>query len=186
MASSTADPALGNEPLSAGLQEPTQQVAQAVSGETEKDRTDDKSDGEDTYDSEESEEDELDKYIPEGEIRGLLCACLDAATSAGAFAHSDVLRNAPNPGLCINGLGSIGFPLADHDIQNIVAVSEESMDVKGICEVSGDKIEVTNPALETLVKSVLGTIAAEMGISKSKGLSEELYALVLYKSGSST
>jgi hypothetical protein len=64
-----------------------------------------------------------------------------------AFAHFDELENGPNPGLSIKGFGFIGFPLADHDIRSIIAASgQERLKYQTVWEVSGDLLDLRNPA----------------------------------------
>jgi hypothetical protein len=56
-------------------------------------------------------------------MKEFLCLCLNNAKSAGWFAHHNILKDAPNPGLFIRGFGTIGFPLREIDIQTIMEAS---------------------------------------------------------------
>jgi hypothetical protein len=144
-------------------------------------------------------DEEEDHIIPADQIKPRLCECLDnaASTSADSFAYYEGLKNAPNPALTIRDHGSISFPLSDQDIEKIITASVLSRTqvkmkegkqaaTRGVWEIPGSRIELRNPAWKTVIKSILASIAIELGVSvESKGLSEDISTLILYKAGSS-
>jgi hypothetical protein len=149
---------------------------------------------------EDSDEDE-DYPITADQIKPRLCECLDNATSTSAdsFACDERLKNAPSPALSIRDHGSIRFPLSDQDIEKIITASvlsrtqvkikkdkQAATRSRGIWEIPGSMIELRNPAWEALIESILASIAIQLGVNiKSKGISENMSALILYKAGSS-
>lgn len=61
-----------------------------------------------------------EKYTEEGQrIKDTIFDCLYAANNSGAFACGQALKDAPNPGLYIEGVGSIRVPLEADDLEMV-------------------------------------------------------------------
>jgi hypothetical protein len=132
------------------------------------------------------------------DIKERFWVCLDNAKSAGLFAHHDILKDAPNPGLFIRGFGIIGFLLREIDIQTIMAASRQSSADNTTVRtesapvrprkpllVPGSSVEIQNPSWATLLRSILGQVSTKLGIEASgNGMAARLSALILYESGS--
>lgn len=123
------------------------------------------------------------------ELRELLNRRLNGITSAGLFAYHEQLRDAPDPGLSIEGAKQISFPLTERDIRRIIAASEEERaedePVGNIWEVPADRVRVGNPSWDELVLKILGTVAAKLGVDVvEKGIAVAPPSLLLYQPGS--
>ena len=114
------------------------------------------------------------------------------------LACHDILPNAPNLGLTINGFGTIGFPLSERDVAVIVAASIQKISVSGLAQVPraqsaggnawrvpAELLSLDNPAWKTTLTAVLKKVYLEMRINSSgMGLKARLSSLVLFETGS--
>lgn len=106
------------------------------------------------------------------------------------FSHQGILPNAPNPGLFIEGYGTVGFPLTEHDFGRIVAASHsassehpvDTVPSHYVYRIPGDRVRAKNPAWVLLVQSVLQKVTLELGI-EHKSASAELNSLIYHASG---
>jgi hypothetical protein len=132
------------------------------------------------------------------ELQGLgerLEECLDGIQSTGSFALFGKLQNPPNPGLYLVNGGPIGLPLSDHDAQVIIAASHAAPFGKGhetivdtsvrkTWEISPGDFEIKNPAWPSFLRDIVKKVSAGLGVDPAgKGVSAELYKLLLYDEG---
>lgn len=113
----------------------------------------------------------------------------------GSFACGDTFPQAPNPVLCIEGLGSIGLPLSDRDAQSIISCSARApfghndqtvvnSEVRDTWEIEPARISFQNPAWNSFVQNqVLKKVTAELASGNAQTHCE-LYKLLLYQEGS--
>ena len=129
------------------------------------------------------------------ELRAALDECLTNVESFGSFALFEHVSNPPNPGLYMKKHGTIGLPLSDGDANVIVTASHAAPFGKGsetivdssvrkTWELSPPDFEVRNPIWESFVKSIAAKVSIGLGVdSTGKGVSAELYKLLLYDEG---
>lgn len=128
-------------------------------------------------------------------LREDLHECLTNIQSDSSFALFEHLSNPPNPGLCLKNGELIGLPLSNRDAQVIVAAShaapfgkgEETIvdnSVRKTWELSAGDFEVRNPAWKKFLDEIVVKVSAGLGVDASgKGVSAELYKLLLYDEG---
>jgi hypothetical protein len=113
--------------------------------------------------------------------------------STGTFATSGVLYNAPNPGLFVHGLGTIGLPLTKGDAFELSKASHQApfgqgsktivdTSIRNTLELDATAIELRNRAWHTYMQTILKTAANELGVSNDS-IRMELYKLLLYEEG---
>jgi len=114
----------------------------------------------------------------------------------GKFALSETFTPAPLPGLYIQGIGTIGFPLSERDAKLIEAAAirapfgkgtETVVDtaVRDTFEINPDKFSFKNPAWAEFLQTVTKKVADGLGLHPNRPLPRaELYKLLLYKTGS--
>lgn len=123
-------------------------------------------------------------------IKGRLLECLDAAASSGTFAFGEQLKNAPNPGLVLEGYGAISFPL---DADNILMIKTASVQgskleptpsplSQGVWEIPWYKWKVENPSWTGMLNNIKRTICAELGMSRDLQLRP--LSIVFHEEGS--
>ncbi|KAF9044406.1 hypothetical protein BJ165DRAFT_198051 [Panaeolus papilionaceus] len=116
---------------------------------------------------------------------------------SGNFFHRSTEANAPNPGLSISGLGSIGLPLSERDAKAIVSQAAQAPFGKGLktvvdttvrdtWEIDPASISFTNPAWERFVDEVATKkVWTALGVAPYSTKPKcELYKLLLYQKGS--
>lgn len=142
------------------------------------------------------ESDDEEELCPEEEIKHRLKHTLDCIESAGLFAYHEQLKDAPNPGLHIEGAGTLAFPLSERDIQTIITASgqpplqdgthsENTLPpVRNVWEVSAEKLRLNNCSWRKLQQNILDTILDQLGISHEKGAELMEPTLILYQPGS--
>ncbi|EEB99256.1 hypothetical protein MPER_01096, partial [Moniliophthora perniciosa FA553] len=83
----------------------------------------------------------------------------------GTFAHS-VISDAPNPCLCLDGVGTLGLPLNDMQSRMIIEASMPGMIAepgRGIWKFPGDKVVFENPRWDQWLKqTVISSIHAAL------------------------
>lgn len=150
--------------------------------------------------SEDDDDDDLEEeLIKADDIKERLKEYLEGITSSGAFAYGQEYKNAPDPGLFIEGYGKIGFPLNSHDLEILVAATSGTKpgskkpvkalgpSSKRFRQVPAALLDFKNPAWKKFLASVLRTVSEKLGILDSKkGLTVTPLALMLYEKGSST
>ena len=108
-------------------------------------------------------------------IKSYLEEVLVDVDSTADFALHRALVNITNPGLTIEGVGSIGLPVSPRDVESIIAVSKQSpfgfksetrvdTDVRRTFELSPAQFKLENPAWSTFMQSVLAEVAAAFDI----------------------
>lgn len=108
---------------------------------------------------------------------------LTGIQSAGFFAVSKTLNNAPNPGLCVEGLGSIGLPPSNRDAEALLASSHGTPFGK-TWELPASVIHLKNPAWTELLNTVVQEVSRELGVDESgREVKAELHKLLLSDEG---
>ena len=114
----------------------------------------------------------------------------------GKFAVSHTFASTPLPGLHIQGIGTIGFPLSDRDAKLIETAATQAPFGKGTetvvdttvrdtFEINPDKFCFKNPAWPDFLRKVTKQVADGLGLPpKLPPPRAELYKLLLYKTGS--
>jgi len=114
----------------------------------------------------------------------------------GKFALSDSFTLTPLPGLHIEGIGLIGFPLSDRDAKLIEAAAIQAPFGKGTktvvdttvrdtFEINPHKFSFKNPAWFEFLRTVIKKVAIGLGLPPNQPPPRaELYKLLLYKTGS--
>ncbi|KAI9744730.1 MAG: hypothetical protein M1818_001655 [Claussenomyces sp. TS43310] len=127
------------------------------------------------------------------EVKEQLEACLSNVQRLGSFAVSGSPRQCANPGVFVNGVGSIGLPLSDRDARALVEASHEApfgkgsetivdVNVRKTWELNADAFELQNPAWPAELATMLQDVLQRMGIPKL-GVKAELYKMLLYEEG---
>ena len=114
----------------------------------------------------------------------------------GEYAHAELLTNAPNPGLLIDGVGLLGLPLSASDAKRIIDTSEQApfgqgaetvvnKDVRDTWAVGADKVHFSNPNWQDFMVETARKVCSSLGVAPSNSLPQaELYKLLLYEAGS--
>ncbi|MCJ1286576.1 hypothetical protein MMC26_005922 [Xylographa opegraphella] len=136
-----------------------------------------------------------DQALGDVEIKKTLLAALQNIDdhSAGTFAAFGTLSSAPNPGLYIERLGSIGLPLTASDAHRFVSIGHQAPFGKGsetivdttvrrTWELNPSQFRLRNPAWSETVDGILVKAAADLGI-EAKSMHAELCKLLLYEEG---
>uniref|UniRef100_A0A0W0FRW8 Uncharacterized protein n=1 Tax=Moniliophthora roreri TaxID=221103 RepID=A0A0W0FRW8_MONRR len=104
-------------------------------------------------------EDEKPLVSPLTDIRaGLDSALAGELHSNGTFAHSTIHSDAPNPCLCLDGVGTLGLPLNDMQSRMIIEASILGMIAepeRGVWRFPGDKIVFENPRWDQWLKQTV-------------------------------
>lgn len=144
-------------------------------------------------------EEPTEDLIPPDQIKQHLRDHFQRIYDAVDFSYCEALRNAPNPGLVIDGVGEIGFPLSDADICKIKGAStgtsqntgEESIDsplsVNPLAswEILGSMWRVQNPAWKLLLRSLLQKVEDTLKLKGTgRGTTIRRTCLILYGAGS--
>ena len=129
------------------------------------------------------------------DIKLKLCEIFDNINnhSTGTFATSGVLHNAPNPGLFVHGLGTVGLPLTKGNAFELSKASHQApfgqgsktivdTSIRNTLELDAAAIELRNPAWHTYMQTILKMAADELGVS-NESIRMELYKLLLYEEG---
>jgi len=117
-----------------------------------------------------------------------------ASTSSrvGAFATTDTFSNAPNPGLSIAGLGSVGLPLSKLDALRLIAFAEEfttspaitDTHVRDAWEIEGSKIKLRNERFKTwLSEVIIHRVCPTLGVEQAEDVEAQFYKMLLYTPG---
>jgi hypothetical protein len=129
------------------------------------------------------------------DIKLELCKTFDniGDHSTGTFATSGILHNAPNPGLFVHGLGTVGLPLTKGGASELSKASHQApfgqgsktivdTSIRNTLELDASAIELRNRAWHTYMQTVLETAANELGV-RNDSIRMELYKLLLYEEG---
>ena len=114
----------------------------------------------------------------------------------GKFALSETFKSTPLPGLHIEGVGMVGFPLSEHDAKLIETVATQAPFGKGTetvvdtavrdtFEINSNKISFKNPAWVEFLQTVIKNVTTGLGLPTNRPLPRaDLYKLLLYRTGS--
>ena len=136
--------------------------------------------------------------MPSSAIRSLqdeLLDCLESVDTIGSFATNLTYTAIPNPCLDIEGYGTIGLPLSQHDAQAIIQRSRQAPFGKGeetvvdtsvrkTWEIDASKLTTRNPAWPGFFNVVLRMVVANLGVEGGvEHVRAEPYKLLLYEKG---
>lgn len=126
--------------------------------------------------------------ISEDDLKTELNDCLGTLQSAGTYAIFEHLPNPINPGLYVDGAGTIGLPLSERDAKAIFDASlgvrsrkgrEGRMERSG--EISAAYFQIRNPAWRQVVDTAVHKVISGLGIHTNGGnVKAELHTLCLY------
>ena len=114
----------------------------------------------------------------------------------GKFAFKETFDSTPLPGLHINGIGLIAFPLTERDAKLIEAVATQApfgkgtetvvdTTVRNTLEINPRDFSFTNPDWKLFLQTVINKVARGLGLPQNLPPPRaDLYKLLLYKSGS--
>lgn len=133
--------------------------------------------------------------IPLGDARSLsrrLLSILGEVRGSGAFAASGASDFVP-PGMQVEGLGEIGFPVAPSQAKALIGVAQQApfgrgsktvtdTSVRNTWEIDAGLVSILNPAWTKFLQKTLKTIKKELGIKKAE-VTASLYKLLIYEKG---
>lgn len=196
-----------NSRLLALMGHPQSDVNHNASDSTNSEGSDVNSDGSCEYDVAEQREGEEEaaeeeKLTDPETIKKRLISHLDEVHYCGLFAYGEDLKDAPNPGLYLEGSGAVRFPLGPNEITVIKRASGqdniESLDTQasatptssttspslhGIWEVSAEKWKTNNESWTQILENVTKKICSQFGLSEGVKLSP--LSLIFQEAGSS-
>ena len=100
-----------------------------------------------------------------------------------------------NPGLVIDGIGSIGMPISEPDVQRIIQISRQAPFGKGnetivdtsvrrTWEVDTSRLHLNHPKWEERKLLMLHDVTKQLGIARGCDIAQvELYKLFIYEPG---
>lgn len=115
--------------------------------------------------------------------------------AGGSFALSREAANAPNPGLYVPGIGTVGMPISAHDAAALAKASHQApfglgsetivdTSVRNSWELNASQFELRNPKWTPFVNGLATDISKGLGIAEAKDTMKiELYKLLLYEKG---
>lgn len=121
--------------------------------------------------------------------------CLTEIKTKGSFAVFKALANAPNTGLRLENGGHIGLPWSKRGAAAVIAASHKTPFGKGrrtvvytavrdTGEISSNDFNVTNPAWDSFLQSIVTKVSARLGINTTgKGVQAQNYKVLLYDKG---
>ena len=97
------------------------------------------------------------------------------------------------PGLNINGLGMLSFPLNKTQARKLIKLCHQApygkgtetlvdIDVRRTWELDPDRFQLTNPKWQALIEEIVVNVQEKLGLEKSK-LTAHLYKLLIYEKG---
>jgi 2OG-Fe(II) oxygenase superfamily len=130
-------------------------------------------------------------------IKGGLCRAFSNVEGAGTFSCFNVLNGCQNPGLFIEGLGTVGLPLSVRDAQAIADLqatqqspfgegTETFVDtsVRKSWQIDPKHFQLRNPQFDSQLDLVIEAVAKELKVGCGPtGVDAELYKLLLYEEG---
>ncbi|KAI9832827.1 MAG: hypothetical protein M1826_000993 [Phylliscum demangeonii] len=130
-------------------------------------------------------------------LRTSLLHCLSAVESFGSFATERCAQRLVIPGLSVEGVGDIGFPLSSHHARKLIGVSRPAPfgkgsqtlvdeDVRKTWEIDGSKLSFANQEeWDDWLRDVIRTVAKDLGVAGGPdNIRPELYKMLLYEKGS--
>lgn len=129
-------------------------------------------------------------------LRSQILDCLDGIHSAGSFAMADYNVEHVHPGLVVNGVGPIRFPLYSDDATALIEVSRQAPFGKGTAtvvdetvrrtwEIDGKEVSFKNEAWNRWLQRVVEKVSEGLGIPGGGvgTVQADLYKLLLYEEG---
>lgn len=128
------------------------------------------------------------------ELPGKLLECLNDITTAGCFSTYHRKTSYVNPGLHVDGLGLIPFPLSTRDAEALVQVSKGASSgkrdetftdttLRKIWEIDSSKVQFRNPAWQNHLAKLVADSTSTLGIDFP--IRAEICKLILYEEGAS-
>ncbi|KAK1228339.1 hypothetical protein PQX77_008592 [Marasmius sp. AFHP31] len=114
----------------------------------------------------------------------------------GTFAFSKTYDDAPNPALCLEGLGTVGLPLSERDAKLVIENSVQApfgkgertvvdTEVRDTWEIDASKIQFQDPRWKTFMDRVVQEVCQALGVNiEASQPRHELYKLLIYETGS--
>lgn len=135
-----------------------------------------------------SPEDELD----DSTFKQELLRCLDDVISTGSFSAYEDNKMYPNPGLHVNGLGLVPFPLNQHYAEALSRISSPApfgkgdetlvdVSVRKTWEINNSDFQFRNPSWEAYVDIMVERARKQLGVEVQ--VCAERYKLLLYEKG---
>lgn len=132
-----------------------------------------------------------------GDFRDELNDCFSSTERIGSFAWHSTLEHYPNPGLKVDGIGTVGLPLSDRDMTALKNAchqapfgkgSETIVDetVRKTWEINACNVQTSNQSWDnwiqnTIVQNVTEQIGVEAEVRRHTRA--EFYKLLLYEQG---
>ncbi|KAK5952122.1 hypothetical protein OHC33_007009 [Knufia fluminis] len=135
--------------------------------------------------------------LPESfsDIKEELLDALCSLSEEGSFAYTESSPTAPNPGIEVQELGLIGFPLSSRDATALkekcrlspFGKGEETLtdpSVRCSYELDSSEFQITNPAWDMFVWDITTKAYDKLGLSYGRAnVKAELYKLLIYEKG---
>ena len=112
----------------------------------------------------------------------------------GSFAHSSILPFDPHPCLNIEGHGSIGLPLSEHEAKRVIAYASHAVYGQGVVnkkvrdtwEIDASRVKFDNPNWLTYIQDVaVSAVCSSLRLKKYDTPPRcQLYKLLIYETGS--
>ncbi|KAL0064875.1 hypothetical protein AAF712_008128 [Marasmius tenuissimus] len=114
----------------------------------------------------------------------------------GTFAFSKTYDDAPNPALCLEGLGTVGLPLSERDAKLVIENSIQApfgkgertvvdTEVRDTWEIDGSKVHFQEARWKSFMDRVVQEVCQGLGVNvQASQPRHELYKLLIYETGS--
>ncbi|RPD82294.1 hypothetical protein L226DRAFT_528480 [Lentinus tigrinus ALCF2SS1-7] len=110
----------------------------------------------------------------------------DGSGMTGAFSWSLKCSNAPNPGLCVDGLGSIGLPLGSRDAEALKAIATLPGQDEYSWDVRAENVHFENTTWSAFMTDTLRKVCDGLGVCEEAHKPRwELVGMSLCSTGSS-
>jgi len=129
------------------------------------------------------------------QIKSDIVSVLSEILGLSDFAYESTIADPPNPGLFIQGHGTVGLPLSKHDADVIISKSKQSPYGKGAdtfvdtsvrksWELNPSQFSLRNPEWTRTIDNLLSSVYKELQLSGGlENVTAELYKLLLYEEG---
>lgn len=117
------------------------------------------------------------------------------AIFARTFAYSDIITDAPSPGLEVQNLGLIGFPLSIREAeilklrchQSPFGKGEQTLvdaSVRSSWELDASQFEITNPEWDDCIENIVSETYDKLGLAYGvENIEAQPYKLLIYGEG---
>lgn len=138
--------------------------------------------------SDDSDNDDWEPYS--WETFAQLPVILDRAFTERAFAWSSSQQSIPNPGLQIDGIGTIGIPISTREIELLKGHSINLLNQRGevgvhdapkrnVWDFFHSAFSIQNSRFNTTISTILGTVKAKLGL-RCEGMTATLRKLAIH------